>query len=69
MNDALFLFVATVSALFADDSVIGFGDTLGIDALGIVGSVKFADTQPVSQPTPPMRVRPEHEPLPVPSSL
>ena len=69
VNDDDLRFVATVSGFVAEDSVMGFGDTLGADALGIVGSVNDADTQPVSNPMPPMRVLPEHEPLPVPSSL
>ena len=58
VNDVLLRFVATVRALRDCDSVIGFGDALGTDALGSVGSVNEPATQPVSKSMPPMRVRP-----------
>lgn len=53
VNELLALFVVTVSVFVCDDSVIGFGDAVHCDALGIVGNAiePLADMlKPIPEP-------------------
>ena len=53
VNDDDLRFVATVRTFVVADSVIGFGDTLGSDALGIVSNTAVVDSLQSNSPSTP----------------